>query len=87
MSLLVATKQMRSLGKSPGLASFDRAAKQMKGVSDHRRKTYEFGTADFRNGTFRTWRDVRLESVVRTKADSAAGYRFALARSAANGGD
>jgi hypothetical protein len=28
------------------------------------------------NGTFRTWSDVRLESVVRTKADSADYYRF-----------
>jgi hypothetical protein len=37
------------------------------------------------SGTFRTWSDVRLESVVRTEADSAAGYRFALARSAAKG--
>jgi hypothetical protein len=27
-------------------------------------------------GTFRTWSDVRLESVVRTKADSADYYRF-----------
>ena len=27
-------------------------------------------------GTFRTWSDVRLESVVRTEADSADYYRF-----------
>lgn len=28
------------------------------------------------SGTFRTWSDVRLESVVRTKADSPDYYRF-----------